>query len=85
MNKTKMIPINNDPKTANGINPAPITIPALIDQNKKAISSGSLMALLKRTIDNAPTIPSDKITFDVIAKIIKVVIKFNASNDTQKL
>lgn len=33
-------------------------IPTTIDQNRNAISSGSLIAVRKRTMDSAPTIPT---------------------------
>ena len=39
--------------------PAPQVIPTATDQNKNPTSNGSLIAVLKRTIDNAPTIPKD--------------------------
>jgi len=55
------------------INPAPTTLPAEIAQNIYAIAKGSLTAVLKRTIDNAPTMPSDKSMFDVTARIMRVV------------
>ena len=53
---------------------APITIPSDIAQKIYTISTGSFIELLNLTIDNAPTIPSESTTFDVIDKIIKVVI-----------
>ena len=80
-----IIPINTEPNIPKGIRPAPITIPADIDQNKNAISRGSFIADLNLTIDNAPTIPSDKITLEVIARIINVVIKVIATKDIPKL
>ncbi len=49
-----MIP---EPITASGIMPAPITIPTARDQNRKTISMGSLIAVRKRTMERAPTIP----------------------------
>ena len=45
-----------EPIMLSGIKPAPKTIPADIDQNKNAISSGSLIADLNLTIDKAPII-----------------------------
>jgi len=67
-----------------GISPAPMTIPAEIAQNKNAMSRGSLMAALKRTIERAPTIPRDKTRFDVTARIIRVVIMVIAMMETPK-
>jgi len=64
---------------------APKTIPALIDQNRKAISIGSLIAVRNLTIDNAPTIPRDRTTFEVIAKIISVVIRVIERSEVPKL
>ena len=62
------------PIMASGTSPAPKIIPTEIDQNKKAISMGSFMAVLNLTIDSAPTIPKDNTTFDVTAKMTRVVI-----------
>ena len=47
------------PITASGIMPAASTMPTAMDQNRKAISRGSLMAVRKRTMDSAPTIPRE--------------------------
>ena len=70
------------PNTASGIIPAAKTIPTAIDQNRNAISRGSLMAVRKRTIDNAPTIPRESTTFDVTAKITRVEIIVSATRVT---
>ena len=43
-------------------------------QNRKAISMGSLMAVLKRTMDRAPTMPRESTTLEVTASITMVVI-----------
>ena len=69
---------------ARGNIPAPRTIPTPIDQNKKTISIGSLIAVLKRTMDNAPTIPSDNTTFEVTAIITRLVIIDIEIKDTPK-
>ena len=53
-------------------------MPAPIDQNKKAISSGSLMAVRKRTIERAPTMPRDRTTLEVTARITIEVIMVSA-------
>ena len=50
------------PKTARGIIPAARTIPTAIDQKRKAISSGSLIAVRKRTMESAPTMPRESTT-----------------------
>jgi len=81
-NTTSISPIIIDPKTARGNSPAPSTIPEARDQNKNTKSIGSFIAVLKRTIDNAPTIPSDNTTFDVTASITKVVSTVSATKDT---
>ena len=73
------------PNTANGIMPAARTMPTAMDQNKKAISKGSLMAVRKRTMDKAPTMPSDSTTLEVTAKITTVVIIVRATKVTPKL
>ena len=84
-NRTITIPIKTAPKIAKGIRPAPKTIPSLIDQNKNAISIGSFIALLKRTIESAPTIPSERTTLEVTPSIINVVINVSASKDIAKV
>ena len=62
-----------EPMIASGIIPAPMTIPTARDQKRKTISTGSLIAVRKRTIERAPTIPRDNTTFDVTAIITSVV------------
>ena len=59
-------------------------MPAAIDQNRNARSSGSLMAVRNRTMDSAPTMPSDSTTFDVTARMTSVVIIVSASSVTPK-
>ncbi len=73
------------PITASGIIPAARTMPTAIDQNRNAMSSGSLMAVRKRTMDSAPTIPRDSTTFDVTARMTTVVIMVRATSVTPKL
>lgn len=64
--------------------PAARTIPAAIAQKRKAIYDGSLIAVLKRTMDNAPTIPRERITFEVTAGITIEVIIVSAISVTPK-
>ena len=45
-------------------NPAPLIIPTATAQNVKTISAGSLIAVRKRTILRAPTIPKDNATHE---------------------
>ena len=71
--------------TASGMKPAASTMPAAIDQKRNARSSGSLMAVRKRTMDSAPTMPSDSTTFDVTARMTSVVIIVSASSVTRTL
>ncbi len=86
MAKTSRIrPITTLPKTASGMKPAASTMPTAMDQNKNAISSGSLMAVRKRTMDSAPTMPSDSTTFEVTARMTSVVIIVSATSVTPKL
>ena len=47
--------------TARGIMPAASIIPAPMAQNRNAMSSGSLMAVRKRTMERAPTKGQDNI------------------------
>ena len=62
-----------EPITARGIIPAPMTIPTAMDQNRNTISIGSLMAARNRTMDSAPTMPSDSTTLEVTAMMTSVV------------
>ena len=82
---SKKMPIKTLPNTASGIIPAASTIPTAIDQNKNAMSSGSFIAVLKRTIDKAPTIPRDNTTLLVTAKITNVEIIVSATRVMPKL
>ena len=77
--------MNTLPNTASGIIPAASTMPAAMDQNRNAISSGSLIAVLKRTMDNAPTIPRERTTLLVTARITSVVIIVRATSVTPKV
>ena len=73
------------PMTASGIMPAARTIPTAMDQNRNAMSSGSLIAVRKRTMDNAPTMPRDNTTLEVTARMTTVVIIVSATSVTPKL
>ena len=48
------------------------------------MSIGSLMAVRKRTMDSAPTIPSDSTTLEVTARMTSVVIIVSAISVTPK-
>ena len=80
-----IIPIKRLPNTASGIIPAASTIPAAMAQKRNAISNGSLIAVRKRTMESAPTMPSESTTFDVTARITSVVIIVSATSVTPKL
>ena len=67
-------PIMIEPTATSGMKPAPQRIPAATDQNKKIKSIGSLIGVRKRTIDNAPTIPSDNKTFWLIPIMTSAVV-----------
>ena len=69
--------MSTDPITASGIIPAPMTIPTANAQNRYTISIGSLIAARKRTIESAPTIPSDNTTLEVTSIITSVVTSDN--------
>ena len=49
------------------------------------MSSGSLMAVRKRTMDRATTMPRDSTTLEVTARITSVVIIVRATRVTPKL
>ena len=76
--------MNTLPNTASGMSPAASTMPAAIAQKRKAMSSGSLMAVRKRTMDSAPTMPRDSTMFEVTARITRVVIMVSATSVTPK-
>ena len=59
-------------------------MPPAIVQNKNAMSIGSLIAVRKRTIDSAPTMPSESTTLDVTARITIVVIIVMAISEPPK-
>ncbi len=59
-------------------------MPTAIAQNRKAMSIGSLMAVRKRTMDSAPTMPSDSTTLEVTARMTSVVIIVSAISVTPK-
>ena len=77
-------PMHTLPMMASGIIPAARIIPAPIDQNKKAMSNGSLIAVRKRTMESAPTIPRDRTTLDVTARITMDVIIVRATSVVPK-
>ena len=49
------------------------------------MSRGSLMAVRKRTMDSAPTMPRDSTTLLVTARMTRVVIMVRATRVTPKL
>ena len=84
-NTSRTTPMHTLPITARGISPAASTMPAAMDQKRKAISRGSLMAVRKRTMDSAPTMPRDSTTLLVTARMTMVVIIVSATRVTPKL
>ena len=82
---SSMTPMITLPITASGIIPAASTMPAAMDQNRNAISSGSFIAVRKRTMDSAPTMPRESTTFEVTAIITTVVIIVSATSVVPKL
>ncbi|MNE65494.1 hypothetical protein D3C80_1609770 [compost metagenome] len=60
-------------------------MPAAAAQNKKMRSVGSLIGVLKRTMDNAPTIPSDSTRLELIAIMIIAVTMVIPIRETLKL
>ena len=79
-----MIIAINVPTTVIFICPAPQPKPTAIIKNKNTNSSGSLMAALNLTIDNAPTKPSDKAKDDFTIVIIIVVVNPNTIKFLEK-
>ena len=59
-------------------------MPTEIDQNRNTRSSGSLTAVRKRTIDSAPTMPSESTTLDVTARMTKALIIVSATSEMPK-
>ena len=54
--------------------PAPNPSPIEIDKNRQASSNGSLIGVLKRTIDRAPTKPRDNASEDFTTLITKKTV-----------
>ncbi len=73
------------PMTARTMSPAASTMPTAMAQKRKAISSGSLIAARKRTMDSAPTMPRESTTLLVTARMTTVVIIVSATSVTPKL
>ena len=71
--------------TAIMANPAPQIIPTLIDQSRNTRSMGSLIAVLNRTMESAPTIPRETTIFDWIVSMIAAVITAIAISERLKL
>ena len=72
------------PKIASGMKPAASTMPAAIAQKRRAMSDGSLIAVRKRTIESAPTIPSESTMLLVTARMSSAVIMQRAISVTPK-
>ena len=60
--------------------PAPYPNPIEIAKNKYISSSGSLIGVLNRTMDNAPTRPNESASDDFTIKITRKVINDNSGN-----
>ena len=73
---------NTDPTMAISIIPAPQAMPMLIDQNKNTRSIGSLMAVRKRTMDSAPTIPRE---ITILACTVKITIAVMMDNAVREI
>ena len=65
--------------------PSPQMIPVEIAQNKNTRSIGSLMAVLKRTIERAPTIPRDTTMLDCMVSMMAVVMRTSAGSAILKV
>jgi len=65
--------------------PAPAVIPDVIAQNRYRRSIGSLIAVRKRTIDNAPTIPREITILLLIASVTIQVSTVIPTSVTAKL
>ena len=74
-----------EPITASGSRPAPTTMPTARDQKRKTISTGSLMAVRKRMMERAPTMPRDRTTLDVTAMMTRVVTRDRPTKVSAKL
>ena len=60
-------------------------MPTAMAQNRNAMSMGSLMAVRKRTMDSAPTMPRDSTTLLTTVRISSAVIMARAISVTPKL
>ena len=57
------------PANASRYIPAPIVMPPVMAQNRYSRSMGSLIAVRKRTMESAPTIPREITIFVLIASV----------------
>ena len=61
--------ITADADAASRYIPAPVVMPAVMAQNRYSRSSGSLTAVRNRTMDSAPTMPSEMTTLELMASV----------------
>ena len=60
-------PMTSAPIRPTSTKPAPSARPSPTAQNMNTVSIGSLIAVRKRTMDSAPTMPSDSVRFEEIS------------------
>jgi len=73
-------PIIGEPTTATMYRAAPLAIPTAIAQKVKAISAGSLIAVLKRIMLKAPIIPNERATLELIGIVTNVTTNPTSTN-----
>ena len=65
--------------------PTPQMMPTVMDQNRNMRSIGSLMAVRKRTMESAPTMPSDTTMLDWIVRMTAAVIRVIPASEMLKV
>ena len=71
--------------SASRMSPAASTMPSAMHQKMKTMSMGSFTGVRKRTMDRAPTMPSDSRTLLETARMTRVVMSVIATRPAPKL
>ena len=65
--------------------PAPVMMPITMLQNMNTVSIGSLIAVRKRTMESAPTMPSESTTLERTVKMASAVTIESITSESAKL
>ena len=67
------------------IYPAPVMMPVTMLQNMNTVSIGSLIAVRKRTMESAPTMPSERTMLERTVKMASAVTMESITSESAKL